>query len=141
MRCLLDPRLLAAALDVALDELLGVLLEDLVDLVEQVVQVLLDLLALLAQLGAACAAVLSLGGLAGPRLLLLLLRHERSPPGAPRRGPSAGPRPWAARSPAGLGIAPAGPRRTSGRSRRTRRRGLGQSPRWRRSWPAAASCC
>jgi hypothetical protein len=55
----------SAALDVALHELLGVLLEDLVDLVQQIVQLLGQLLALLRQLRLADAllAVLVLGRL------------------------------------------------------------------------------
>ena len=44
------PRLLAASLDVVLDELLGVLLEDLVDLVDEGVHLLLELLAALGEL-------------------------------------------------------------------------------------------
>src|SRR5262245_36392385 len=46
----LPRRLLAAPLDVVLDELLGVLLEDLVDLVHQGVHLLLQLLAALGEL-------------------------------------------------------------------------------------------
>src|SRR5712692_4558041 len=107
-------RLLAAALDVALDEFLGVFLEDVVDLVEQAIQLFLDLLALLAQVGAARAAILSLGGLGGLRLLLLLLCHARSPPG-PMPGASARSRPSGGRSPADPGTSPAGPRTTSGK--------------------------
>src|SRR5437773_7009897 len=68
-------RLLAAPLHVALDELLGVLLEDVVDLVEQLVDVFLDLLALLGDLGAGGSAVTAFGGLARPGFLLLLLCH------------------------------------------------------------------
>src|ERR687895_1168181 len=41
-----DRRSLAALLDVGLDELLGVLLQDLIDLIEDVVHLLLQLLAL-----------------------------------------------------------------------------------------------
>src|SRR6266581_5573903 len=74
-------RLLAAALDVALHELLGVLLEDIVDLVQKVVQVLLDLLALLGDLGIGAASLVTLVGFGGPRLLLLLFCHDHSPPG------------------------------------------------------------
>ena len=51
LRLLGRARLLAAALDVALHELLGVLLEDVVDLVQEVVQIFLDLLALLGSSG------------------------------------------------------------------------------------------
>jgi len=54
-----DARLLAAALDVALHELLGVFLEDIVDLVQQVIQLFLDLLALLGQVGASRAGVVA----------------------------------------------------------------------------------
>src|SRR5436853_134783 len=61
-------RLLAAALDVALDEFLGVLFEDVVDLVQQLVDVFLDLLALLGDLGAGARPVTAFGGLARPRL-------------------------------------------------------------------------
>src|SRR5437016_9481694 len=68
-------RLLAASLDVALHELLGVLLEDVVDLVEELVDVLLDLLALLGDLGARLSAVTALRGLRGPGLFSLLLCH------------------------------------------------------------------
>src|SRR6266545_774684 len=81
--------LLAAPLDVALHELLGVLLEDVVDLVQEVVEVLLDLLALLGELRVRSGRVVAPVGLGGSRLLLLLLSHERSPPG-PRIGAGAG---------------------------------------------------
>src|SRR3989454_2868445 len=78
-------RLLAAALHVALHELLGVFLEDVVDLVKELVDVLLDLLALLRDLGtggsAFAAAFVRLGR---PCFLLLLLCH---------RGPSMGSQP------------------------------------------------
>src|SRR5437773_10606575 len=70
-------RLLAAALDVALHELLGVLLEDIVDLVEEVVEVLLDLLALLGDLGVRPSRVIAAFRLGRSRFLLLLLGHER----------------------------------------------------------------
>src|SRR5436853_4623616 len=82
-------RLLAAALDVALHELLGVLLEDVVDLVQEVVEVLLDLLAFLGELRACPGRVIPAFGLGGSRFLLLLFSHERSPPG-PRIGAGAG---------------------------------------------------
>src|SRR2546430_17442937 len=73
-------RLLAAALDVALDELLGVLFEDVVDLVEKLVDVFLDLLALLGELRASGGAVAPVCGLGGPGLfLLLLLSHGALP--------------------------------------------------------------
>src|SRR5207249_7406616 len=68
-------RLLAAPLDVALDELLGVLLEDVVNLVEQLVDVFLDLLALLGDLGVGVRAVAALCGLARPGLFSFLLCH------------------------------------------------------------------
>src|SRR5262249_13537257 len=65
--------LLAASLNVALDELLGVLLQDVVDLVEELVDVFLDLLALLGQLGARGGAVATaFSGLGRPCLFLLL---------------------------------------------------------------------
>src|SRR5581483_8458816 len=71
--------LLAAPLDVALHELLGVLLQDVVDLVEELVEVLLDLLALLRHLGVGCAA-LGLPVVLRPlHLLLLLVGHVGSP--------------------------------------------------------------
>src|SRR4029079_17708664 len=57
---------LAPALHVALHELLGVLLEDVVDLVEELVDVFLDLLALLGDLG--------IGGGAVPTTLRPLVR-------------------------------------------------------------------
>src|SRR3989337_2740634 len=116
-------RLLAAPLHVALHELLGVLVEDLVDLVQEVVEVLLDLLALLGDLrighGGALVSFFFCSAMSGPLL-------------APEPGPAPEPRPSEGRSPAGPGTSPAGPRRTSGRARRTRRRGPGRSPRWRR---------
>src|SRR5262249_24437257 len=65
-------RLLAAPLDVALHELLGVLLEDVVDLVEDLVELLLDLLALLLELGVRLG-VLALRRTLRPLYLLLLL--------------------------------------------------------------------
>src|SRR5690606_31572813 len=73
--------LLAAALDVVLDELLGVLLEDLVDLVDQGVHLLLQLLALLGELlGALARALAALVAAVAAAALLLLLglgrRHE-----------------------------------------------------------------
>src|SRR5262245_13693872 len=90
--CLGRPRLLAAALDVALDELLGVLLEDLVDLVQEVVEVFLQLLALLGQLGTSRPGFLAVCRLRRPRFLLLLLSHGHSPPGpCPLTGPAPGP--------------------------------------------------
>src|SRR2546425_1067276 len=58
---------------VALDELLGILLEDVVDLVEELIDVFLDLLALLGQFRVAGCAVAALGRLGGLRLFLLLL--------------------------------------------------------------------
>src|SRR5436309_9326711 len=67
--------LLAAPLYVALDELLGVLLEDVVDLVEELVDVFLDLLALLGQLRARSRSVSTFRGLRGPDFFLLLLCH------------------------------------------------------------------
>src|SRR5262245_757237 len=73
--CSFERGLLAAALNVALDEFLGVLLQDLVDLVQEVVEVLLQLLALLGQLGATRTALFSLGGLRRPGLFPLLLSH------------------------------------------------------------------
>jgi len=73
-------QLLTAALDVALHELLGVLLEDVVDLVEKLVDVFLDLLALLGELRTAGGAVAALCGLGGPGLFLLLLLSHRALP-------------------------------------------------------------
>src|SRR5712691_8997617 len=74
-------RSLPALLDVALDELLGVLLEHGVDLIEDVVHLFLQVgglgrVAHLAGVGVCltCAAALALGA-----FLLLLLRHRRSP--------------------------------------------------------------
>src|SRR2546426_847747 len=68
--------LLAAALHVALDELLGVLLEDVVDLVEELVDVFLDLLALLGQLRARGGSVATaFSRLRRPGLFLLLFCH------------------------------------------------------------------
>src|SRR6185503_14855549 len=115
--------LLAAALNVALDEFLGVFLEDLVDLVQEVVEVFLQLLALLGQLGTTRAAgFLAVRRLRRPGFFLLLLRHGNSPPGpCPLTGPAPGPRPWAARSPAGPGTSPVDPRTTRGTARPTRR--------------------
>ena len=52
-----DRHLFAASLHVALHELLGVLLEDVVDLVEELVDVFLDLLALLGNLGIGGGAI------------------------------------------------------------------------------------
>src|SRR5262245_45511201 len=72
---LVDRHLLAAALHVALDELLGVLLEDVVDLVEELVDVFLDLLALLGQLRARSRSVSTFRGLVWPDFLLFLLCH------------------------------------------------------------------
>src|SRR5467141_3002278 len=92
-------RLLAASLDVALHELLGVLLEDVVDLVQEVVEVLLDLLAFLGELRVCPGRVVPAFGLGGSRFLLLLFSHERSPPG-PGSGPAPGPRSSGGRSPA-----------------------------------------
>src|SRR5215831_17496147 len=70
--------LFAPALDVALHELLGILLEDVVDLVEDLVELLLDLLALLRQLGARRRLV-AVGLPFRPLyLLLLLLGHDAS---------------------------------------------------------------
>src|SRR6266403_150154 len=66
---------LASPLHVALHELLGVLFEDVIDLVEQLVDVFLDLLALLGELRTTVSAFTALGGLAGPRFLLLLFCH------------------------------------------------------------------
>src|SRR5712664_1534959 len=126
-------RLLAAALDVALHELLGVLLEDVVDLVEEIVEVLFDLLALLGDFGVRPRRLVAAFGLGRSRFLLLLLGHERLLLG-PDTGPAPGPRSSAGRS-------PAGPRRTSRRPRRIRRRALARYPRSHRSWRAAASCC
>src|SRR3990170_7422588 len=79
-------RLLAAPLHVALHELLGVLLEDIVDLIQEVVEVLLDLLALLGELRIGPGGVVVAFGLGRPRLLLLLFSHERPPPGPRNRG-------------------------------------------------------
>src|SRR5439155_11485540 len=70
---------------VALHELLGVFLEDVVDLVKELVDVLLDLLALLGDLrtgGRTVAAALV--GLGRPCFLLFLLCHV-APPWAPNR--------------------------------------------------------
>src|SRR6266550_2703548 len=67
--------LLAASLHVALDELLGVLLEDVIDLVEELVDVFLDLLALLGQLRARGGPVSTFRGLRRPDFFLLLLCH------------------------------------------------------------------
>src|SRR2546426_12709317 len=67
--------LLAASLHVALDELLGVLLEDVIDLVEELVDVFLDLLALLGQLRARSCSVAAFSGLRRPGFFLLLLSH------------------------------------------------------------------
>src|SRR6266851_6427968 len=114
-------RLLAAALDVALHELLGVLLEDVVDLVEEIVEVLFDLLALLGDFGVRPRRLVAAFGLGRSRFLLLLLGHERLLLG-PDTGPAPGPRSSAGRSPAGPGTSPACPRRTSRRPRRIRRR-------------------
>src|SRR5947208_1178172 len=72
--------LLTTTLDVALDELFGILLEDVVDLVEELVDVFLDLFALLGELRAAGSAVAALGGLGGLGLLLLLLLSHRALP-------------------------------------------------------------
>src|SRR3989442_14938066 len=77
--------LLASALHVALHELLGVFLEDVVDLVKELVDVLLHLLALLGDLrtgGRPVAAALV--GLGRPCFLLFLLCHV-APPWAPNR--------------------------------------------------------
>src|SRR5947207_11745932 len=82
-------QLLAAPLHVALDELLGVLLEDVVDLVEQLVDVFLYLLALLGDLGAGGSAVTAFGGLARPCFFLLLLCHLALHRGHATIGPSA----------------------------------------------------
>src|SRR2546422_9699234 len=82
---LVDRHLLACALHVALHELLGVFLEDVVDLVKELVDVLLDLLALLGDLrtgGRTVAAALV--GLGRPCFLLFLLCHV-APPWAPNR--------------------------------------------------------
>src|SRR5688572_27775952 len=68
-------RLLAAPLHVALDELLGVFLEDVVDLVQQLVDVFFDLLALLGDFGAGASTVSTFGGLARSRLFSFLLCH------------------------------------------------------------------
>jgi len=67
--------LLAAPLYVALDELLGVLLEDVVDLVEELVDVFLDLLALLGQLRARGCSVAASRALSAAVFFLLLLSH------------------------------------------------------------------
>src|SRR5215510_12840215 len=67
--------LLAASLHIALDELLGVLLQDVVDLVEELVDVFLDLLALLGQLRARSRSVSTFRGLGRPDFFLLLLCH------------------------------------------------------------------
>src|SRR5439155_11586526 len=78
-------RLLAAALHVALHELFGVFLEDVVDLVKELVDVLLDLLALLRDLGTGGRTVAAaLVGLGRSCFLLLLLCHV-APPWAPNR--------------------------------------------------------
>src|SRR3990172_2809944 len=61
-------QLLAAALDVALHELLGVLLQHAVDLVYQLVDVFLDLLAALARLGHWLRRVLGRRALLAPLL-------------------------------------------------------------------------
>src|SRR5262245_40187331 len=137
--CTRRSALFASALHVALHELLGVLLEDVVDLVEQIVEVFLELLALLGELTASRPGLVALRRLLRPRLLLLLLCHGRS--SWPLPGEAAGPRRWGARSPAGPGTSPAGPRRTSGRPRRIRRTAPARCPRWRRSSRAAAWCC
>src|SRR5215469_15592824 len=79
-------RLLTAPLDVALHELLGVLLEDVVDLVQEVVEILLDLLSLLGDLGIGAATLVTFVGLGWPDFLLLLFSHDHSPPGPPVRG-------------------------------------------------------
>src|SRR5215831_623565 len=89
-------RLLATSLHVALHELFGVLLENVVDLIEELVDVFLDLLALLGDLAARCRAVTTaFGWLGGPCFLSLLLSHlalhrawvpSASPP---RVGPAA----------------------------------------------------
>src|SRR5712691_10399240 len=133
-------RLLAAALDVALHELLGVLLEDIVDLVQEVVEVLLDLLALLGDLGVRPRRIVAAFGLGRSRFLLLLRSHERLLLG-PQTGPAPGPRSSAGLSPAGPGTSPACPHTTSRRPRPIRRRALGRCPRWHRSWRAAAWYC
>src|SRR5712691_5961519 len=133
-------RLLAAALDVALHELLGVLLEDIVDLVQEVVEVLLDLLALLGDLGVRPRRLVATFGLGRSRFFLLLLSHERLLLG-PQTGPAPGPRSSAGLSPAGPGTSPACPRTTSRRPRPIRRRAPGLYLRWHRSWRAAAWYC
>lgn len=77
--------LLAASLHVALDELLGVLLEDVVDLVQQVVEVFLELLALLGQLTASRPGVVAaLRGLVGLVSFFFCSAMDCVPPGAPR---------------------------------------------------------
>src|SRR5262249_7896277 len=156
---------LPAALDIALDEFLCIFLEDLVDLVEQVVEILLDLLALLGQLTTPRAGLFALRGFGRPCLLPLLFSHGRSPPGprepsrpTPKRRQGLSspyrlgyrgfaplpqsiarvPRRSEARCPAGPGTSPAGPRRRSGRPHPIGKTKPGRSPRWRRSWRAAA---
>src|SRR5262249_9182309 len=69
--------LLPAALDVVLDELLGVLLEDLVDLINQGVHLLFQLLALLRELLARLSRALAVVAGVTASLLLLLLRLGR----------------------------------------------------------------
>src|SRR5262244_2011358 len=68
-------RLLATSLHVALHELLGVLLENVVDLIEELVDVFLDLLALLGQLRARSRSVSTFRGLGRPDFFLFLLCH------------------------------------------------------------------
>src|SRR5262245_38428048 len=82
--------LLAAPLHVALHELFGVFLEDVVDLIKELVDVLLDLLALLGDLGTGrCAVTTAFVGLGRPGFLLLLFCHV---------GPSMGSQPFRRRS-------------------------------------------
>src|SRR3989344_2376241 len=68
-------RLLAAALNIGVHELLGILFQNFVDLIEEVIKVLLDFLALLCDflIGSGCVAVAR--GLSRLRFLLLLFRH------------------------------------------------------------------
>src|SRR5262245_27115476 len=73
--------LLAPALHVALHELLGILLENLVDLVEELVDVFLDLLTLLGDLGIGGRTVAVVRRLARSGLSPLLLSHSTLRPG------------------------------------------------------------
>src|SRR4030095_4496285 len=98
---------LAAALDVVLHELLGVLFEDLVDLVDEAVHLFFELLALLGHLllaaGVRCGLVAGLAAALLGLLCLFARGHGLLPPTFPLRrsdfAPARTPWDWRSASP------------------------------------------